>query len=202
MGEWLRQSRRLDGLSMPYGFATSSFGVYRLGNPYIREICSGQTYIGVGSILKLRVFADRREYGMARGTEIMRILVVDDDTAIADSLAVILNSSGYHAKAVHSAEEAIEESVLLAPDVLITDVIMAGISGIDLAIHITNTVPTCKIILFSGQAQTPELLHEAEENGYRFELLHKPVHPQVLLQRLSDYKASLNEMGGMEMRES
>ena len=139
---------------------------------------------------------------MARGTDIMRILVVDDDTAIADSLAVILNSSGYHTKAVHSAEEAIEESVLLAPDVLITDVIMAGMSGIDLAIHISNTVPTCKIILFSGQAQTPELLREAEENGYRFELLHKPVHPQVLLQRLSEYVANLSEMGGMEMRES
>ena len=132
----------------------------------------------------------------------MRILVVDDDTAIADSLAVILTSSGYHTKAVHSAEEAIEESVLLAPDVLITDVIMAGMSGIDLAIHISNTVPTCKIILFSGQAQTPELLREAEEHGYRFELLHKPVHPQVLLQRLSEYVSSLSEMGGMEMRES
>lgn len=139
---------------------------------------------------------------MARGTEIMRILVVDDDIAIADSLAVILNSGGYHAKAVHSAEEALEESVLLAPDVLITDVIMAGMSGIDLAIHISNTVPTCKIILFSGQAQTPELLRKAEEDGYRFELLHKPVHPQVLLRRLSEYVASLNEMGGMEMRES
>ena len=138
---------------------------------------------------------------MARGTEIMRILVVDDDIAIADSLAVILNSGGYHAKAVHSAEEALEESVLLAPDVLITDVIMAGMSGIDLAIHISNTVPTCKIILFSGQAQTPELLRKAEEDGYRFELLHKPVHPQVLLRRLSEYVASLNEMGGMEMRE-
>lgn len=139
---------------------------------------------------------------MGTGTEVMRILVVDDDAAIADTLAVILNANGYHARAVHSAEEAIEESVLLAPDVLITDVIMSGMSGIDLAIHISNTVPTCKIILFSGQAQTPELLREAEARGYRFELLQKPVHPQVLLQRLSEYVASLGEMGGMEMRES
>src|SRR5437763_288759 len=138
---------------------------------------------------------------MPEGTDVLRILVVDDDAVIADSLAVILNANGYHAKAVHSAEDAIEESVLLAPDVLITDVVMTGMSGIDLAIHISNTVPTCKIILFSGQAQTANLLAAAEDRGYRFELLQKPVHPQVLLQRLNEYVASLKELGGLEMLE-
>jgi DNA-binding NtrC family response regulator len=138
---------------------------------------------------------------MAAGTDILRVLVVDDDRVIADSLAVILNANGYHAKAVHSAEEAVEESVLLAPDVLITDVVMTGMSGIDLAIHISNTVPTCKIILFSGQAQTANLLAEAETRGYRFELLQKPVHPQVILQSLSEYVANLSALRGLEMRE-
>jgi DNA-binding NtrC family response regulator len=138
---------------------------------------------------------------MVTGTDILRVLVVDDDIVIADSLAVILNANGYHARAVHSAEDAVEKSVLLAPDVLITDVVMTGMSGIELAIHISNTVPTCKIILFSGQAQAADLLADAEERGYRFELLQKPVHPQVLLQHLSDYVASLSEMGGIEMRE-
>ena len=78
---------------------------------------------------------------------------------------------------------------------------MTGMSGIDLAIYISNTVPTCKIFLFSGQAQTANLLADAEELGYRFELLQKPVHPEVLLQRLSEYVTSLKELGGMEMRE-
>ena len=138
---------------------------------------------------------------MATDTENLRVLVVDDDPVIADSLAVILNANGYRAKAVHSAEDALEESVLLAPDVLISDVVMAGMSGIDLAIYISNTVPTCKIILFSGQAQTANLLAEAEENGYRFDLLQKPVHPEVFLQRLGEYVTSLKELGGMEMQE-
>lgn len=138
---------------------------------------------------------------MPTDAETLRVLVVDDDAVIADSLAVILNANGYHAKAVHSAEDALEESVLLAPDVLISDVIMTGMSGIDLAIHIANTVPTCKIILFSGQAQTANLLAEAEERGYRFELLQKPVPPQVILQHLSEYVTSLKELGGMEMLE-
>jgi CheY-like chemotaxis protein len=138
---------------------------------------------------------------MQTGVEMLRVLVVDDDTVIADSLAAILNANGYHTKAVHSAEEALEESVLLAPDVLITDVVMTGMSGIDLAIHISNTVPTCKIILFSGQVQTANLLEQAEARGYRFELLQKPVRPQVLIQHLSEYVASLKELGGMEMLE-
>ena len=138
---------------------------------------------------------------MARETDVLRVLVVDDDAVIADSLALILNANGYHAKPVHSAEEALEESVLLAPDVLISDVVMTGKSGIDLAIYISNTVPTCKIILFSGQAQTADLLAEAEAHGYRFELLQKPVHPEVILQRLSEYVTSLSELGGLEMRE-
>ena len=136
---------------------------------------------------------------MNTGTEPFRVLVVDDDAVIADSLAVILNANGHHAKAVHSAEEALEESVLLAPDVLISDVVMTGMSGVDLAIYISDTVPTCKIILFSGQTQTLNLLEQAEARGYRFELLQKPVHPEVILKQLSEYAASLSELG--EMRE-
>ncbi len=136
---------------------------------------------------------------MNTGTGPFRVLVVDDDAVIADSLAVILNAHGHHAKSVHSAEEALEESVLLAPDVLISDVVMTGMSGVDLAIYISDTVPTCKIILFSGQTQTLHLLEQAEARGYRFELLQKPVHPEVILQRLSEYAASLSELG--EMRE-
>ena len=132
----------------------------------------------------------------------LRILVVDDEHVIADTLAAILIQSGYPTRAVYSAEAALEESVLLAPDVLISDVIMAGMSGIDLAIHITNTVPTCKIILFSGQAETANLLKDAEAAGYRFELLRKPVRPEVLLEHLAEYETKLKEMRGLELRES
>lgn len=138
---------------------------------------------------------------MAADRTSLRILVVDDEHAIADSLAAILNQSGYPSRAVYSAEAAVEESVLLAPDVLISDVIMAGMSGIDLAVHITNTVPTCKIILFSGQAETANLLKDAEASGYRFELLRKPVRPELLLQHLSEYEARLKEISGLELQE-
>jgi CheY-like chemotaxis protein len=115
-----------------------------------------------------------------------RVLVLDDERVIANTLALILNRSGYEARAVYNAEAAIKTAGELLPDFLISDVIMDGMTGIDAAIRITQIVPQCRIILFSGQAATADLLERAEANGHRFELLMKPVHPRVLLKRLSE----------------
>jgi CheY-like chemotaxis protein len=67
---------------------------------------------------------------------------------------------------------------------LISDVIMADLNGIDAAIRIRSLLPTIKILLFSGQAATADLLEKARAQGYEFEILAKPVHPQDLLNRL------------------
>jgi len=115
-----------------------------------------------------------------------RVLVLDDERVIANTLALILNRSGYEARAVYNAEAAIKTAGELLPDFLISDVIMDGMTGIDAAIRITEIVPQCRIILFSGQAATADLLERAEANGHRFELISKPVHPRVLLARLKE----------------
>lgn len=114
-----------------------------------------------------------------------RVLVVDDERLIANSLAQILTASGFEAKAVYSGETAVTVARELRPDVLITDVMMEGISGIEAASSITQFLPACRIILFSGQAATTDLLENAEAEGQHFELLSKPVHPKVLLRHLA-----------------
>ena len=113
-----------------------------------------------------------------------RVLILDDEQVIANTLALILNRSGFQARAVYTAESAIEIARELSPNVLISDVIMQGTTGIDAAIRICEIVPDCHVILFSGQAATADLLERAEANGHRFELLVKPVHPRALLDRL------------------
>lgn len=113
-----------------------------------------------------------------------KVLVVDDERVIADSLAMILNQSGFETRAVYSGEKALETAREFAPNMLITDVIMADLNGIDAAIQIRTMLPEIKILLFSGQAATADLLEKARAKGYEFEILAKPVHPQDLLSRL------------------
>jgi CheY-like chemotaxis protein len=113
-----------------------------------------------------------------------KVLVADDERVIADTLTMILNQSGFDARAVYSGEKALELATTFAPDMLISDVIMADLNGIDAAIRIRALLPAIKILLFSGQAATADLLEKARTQGYEFEILAKPVHPQDLLTRL------------------
>lgn len=117
---------------------------------------------------------------------VRRVLILDDEQIIANTLALILNRSGFEARAVYTAESAVETARLNSPDFLISDVIMRGMTGLEAAIRIAKIAPRCRIILFSGQAATADLLQEAEAAGHHFELLTKPVHPKTLLQRLNE----------------
>ena len=121
---------------------------------------------------------------MAEKTVKPKVLVADDERVIADTLAMILNQSGFEARAVYSGEKAVEIAPDYEPDMLISDVIMADLNGIDTAIRIRALLPGIKILLFSGQAATADLLEKARTRGYEFDILAKPVHPQDLLNRL------------------
>ncbi|QHN03107.1 response regulator [Granulicella sp. WH15] len=113
-----------------------------------------------------------------------RVLVADDEQVIANTLAIILNQAGFEARAVYSGEKAIEALESFSPDMLISDVIMTGMTGIEAAIATRKKLPNCKILLFSGQAATADLLEKARTEGHEFEILAKPVHPTDLLAKL------------------
>jgi CheY-like chemotaxis protein len=121
---------------------------------------------------------------MAGATAKPKVLVVDDERVIADTLAMILSQSGFDAQPVYSGERAVELARQWQPEMLISDVIMADLNGIDAAIRIRELLPKIKILLFSGQAATADLLEKAHARGYDFDILAKPVHPQDLLTRL------------------
>ena len=113
-----------------------------------------------------------------------KVLVADDEQVIANTLAIILNQAGFEAKAVYSGEKAVEALDSFRPDMLISDVIMTGMTGIEAAIETRTRLPHCKILLFSGQAATADLLDKARSQGHEFEILAKPVHPTDLLAKL------------------
>ncbi|HTC95888.1 MAG TPA: response regulator [Terriglobales bacterium] len=118
------------------------------------------------------------------------VLIVDDEYLIADTLADILNDSGeYFAVAVYDGASALQRVRNSGLDVLITDVLMPEMNGIELAKAIKSICPETRIVLLSGQAQTRDLVQQAEREGYRFELWAKPMHPDEILKRLSQKQA-------------
>jgi CheY-like chemotaxis protein len=113
------------------------------------------------------------------------VLVVDDECMIADTLAAILEISGYAAIAAYDGPSALEIARIIPPDLLISDVVMPGMSGVELAMALSQSVPDCKVLLFSGQAATLDLLSAARAAGHDFLALTKPVHPRLMLGHVS-----------------
>jgi DNA-binding NtrC family response regulator len=110
------------------------------------------------------------------------VFVVDDEEVIASTLTTILSvHGGFRARSFSKPLEALEAARLEAPDLLISDVVMPLLTGIELAIQVRASCPNCKVLLFSGQAATANLLEVASSNGNEFEVLAKPVHPADLL---------------------
>jgi len=113
-----------------------------------------------------------------------RIFVVDDETVIAATLAMILKTSGFDARSFTNPLEALSVADVEPPQLLITDVVMPEMLGTDLAIEMKRRCPDCKILLFSGQTATSDLLAKARTEGHEFNLLTKPVHPADLLREI------------------
>lgn len=113
-----------------------------------------------------------------------RVLIVDDERVIADTLALICRHRGYQVETAYSGEVATEKAAAWQPNVLISDVVLGGMSGLDAAVEICRKVPGCRVILLSGQPLGVDLLDRGKECGQVFEVLLKPVHPEEVLSRL------------------
>ena len=113
-----------------------------------------------------------------------RILVVDDEVLIADTIVQILNRNGFIAEAAYSGTQAIDLARRHCPALVLSDVMMPQVDGVEAAIAIREHCPETRIVLFSGQAATVEILARARERGHNFELLPKPIHPTQLIKHL------------------
>lgn len=110
-----------------------------------------------------------------------RILVVDDEQLIAQSLRDILTRAGFDTVFALSGTEAIKMAEQICPDIVISDVIMPDLDGVQTAVRIRRACPDARILLFSGQAATSDILQRARAEGHDFDLLPKPIHPARLL---------------------
>jgi CheY-like chemotaxis protein len=113
-----------------------------------------------------------------------RILVVDDERRIADTLTEILQMAGFDVKTAYDGWEALEAVARFQPDYLLSDVLMPRMNGVELAIAIRKMFPATRILLFSGQAGISEILLDGHRQGFEFELIAKPIHPLKLIDHL------------------
>jgi DNA-binding response OmpR family regulator len=113
----------------------------------------------------------------------MSIFVVDDERILAEATTAILKLNGYPATAFTDPYVALTAARSGCPSLLITDLKMPGISGVELAFQLRDLCPNCRIILFTAQLHNSDLLHGAR--GYGFSFLHKPVSVAELLLAVS-----------------
>ena len=127
------------------------------------------------------------------------ILVVDDERGLADTLVAMLELIGYRSTAAYSAEEAMRILCSEEPDLIISDVVMPGTDGVQLAIMARFLWPHVRILLVSGNAATQEIIDAARADGHAFELLAKPVPPKLLLVKVVSV---LRDGPGIERRKA
>ncbi len=114
-----------------------------------------------------------------------KVLVVDDQRVLASLCGIILRQAGFDVIVAYSGEEAIQAASSYAPDLVLSDVAMGGMNGVDAVIKILESKPDCKVLMMSGQASTMDILAQARVKGFNFETLAKPFPPPILIAHIS-----------------
>lgn len=113
-----------------------------------------------------------------------KVLIADDEAAIAETIALILNRHGFEARVASSGEAAIETARDFQPGVLLCDIRMGAMDGIEAAIRVKQHCPECKVVVFSASMLDGET--RSRLRGLGFDWLSKPIHPGRLLAYLRD----------------
>jgi DNA-binding response OmpR family regulator len=114
-----------------------------------------------------------------------KILIVDDEPTIADTLSVIFRGAGYEAITAYNGLLGLDAARTLGPNLVLSDVVMPGLDGVTMAMEIRASLPGVPVLLFSGQASTSDLLRDAEEKGFHFEIMQKPVPPAEMIKKVA-----------------
>jgi YesN/AraC family two-component response regulator len=114
--------------------------------------------------------------------QLLRVLIVDDEQVVADSLALICVGKGHAVRAAYSAEEAIEPCRWFHPHAVVSDVRMPGMSGVDLAIHLNQAEPECRVLLVSGYETSFAIAEGSIQRGCFHAILPKPIRPSEVLE--------------------
>jgi len=110
---------------------------------------------------------------------------VDDEQPLALTLKAILQYHGYEAATAFSGEEAVATAVSFVPDLLLSDIHMGTMDGIEAARQITAKLPKCKVLFLSGHLAVSQTKLTSTKS-FQFELASTPVPPPELIKIISE----------------
>lgn len=113
---------------------------------------------------------------MSRAT---KLLLVDDDPGSRESLSLLLRREGYIVEAVESGESALNLLAHEPFEVIITDLFLPGVSGIDILKNVKEMALPCNVILITGNASAETAVEAMKEGA--FDYITKPVNFDKLL---------------------
>ncbi len=108
-----------------------------------------------------------------------RILLVDDESGILDTLRILLRGNGYDVVAALSGREAIEMLPGTSPDIVLTDIRMPGLTGLEVMAKAHEIDPETAVILMTAQASLQTAVQAVNEGAYYY--LQKPFANEELL---------------------
>ncbi len=123
-----------------------------------------------------------------------RILVVDDELVIRESLGGWLKRDGYHVSCVSSGEKAIDTLKYNSFDIILLDIQMDGISGMDVLTHVKEEYPDIDVIMITAFGSVPSAVQAMKSHA--FDYLLKPFDPDelgVLIKKIIDHRARKKE---------
>lgn len=111
-----------------------------------------------------------------------RILIVDDEALVADTLGIIFRKHGFQAEVAYSADEALQIARGFSPDLLLCDITMPGRSGLELMDDFHRELPACRVLVLTGYFSNLVRVREKFTKLRRpARLLTKPCNPVELL---------------------
>ena len=113
---------------------------------------------------------------------IQRVLIVDDDTMVADTLTLVFQKSGWDVRVCYSAKDGFECAREFKPNLLLCDLIMPGSNGLTLVEDVTRELPACRVLVLTGfYANLNAVERRAQELSRPVGILTKPCLPSELL---------------------
>lgn len=116
-----------------------------------------------------------------------RILVVDDEHLVADTLILILRQKGFEVRVAYSAKEALEDAHAFRPDLLLCDISMPGRSGIELMADFGREMPQCPVLVLTGHyASLGGVDEQSRKLPVPVRVLTKPCSPSDVLREAGE----------------